>query len=153
MPPEYMDRDARLARIEEQGLDGAWLFPTLGVLYEDRMKDDIEAVCTTFGAFNRWLDEDWGLSYDGHASSPRPTSRSPTSTGPVAELEWALDRDARIVVMRPAAVWTRTGPRNRRPTRMFDPFWARVNEAGITVVVAHVSNSGYDTNGYDPAAA
>jgi predicted TIM-barrel fold metal-dependent hydrolase len=30
---------------------------------------------------------------------------------------------------------------------MFDPFWARVNEAGITVVV-HASDSGYSTNGY-----
>ena len=30
---------------------------------------------------------------------------------------------------------------------MFDPFWSRVNEAGITVVV-HAGDSGYSTNGY-----
>ena len=30
---------------------------------------------------------------------------------------------------------------------MFDPFWARVNEAGITVVV-HAGDSGYSSNGY-----
>ena len=29
----------------------------------------------------------------------------------------------------------------------FDPFWARVNEAGITVVV-HAGDSGYTTHGY-----
>ena len=30
---------------------------------------------------------------------------------------------------------------------MFDPFWARVNEAGITVAV-HGADSGYGYNGY-----
>jgi hypothetical protein len=27
-PPEYMDRDARVARVGAQGLAGVWLFPT-----------------------------------------------------------------------------------------------------------------------------
>ena len=30
---------------------------------------------------------------------------------------------------------------------MFDPFWARVNEAGITVVV-HAGDAGLSSNGY-----
>jgi predicted TIM-barrel fold metal-dependent hydrolase len=30
---------------------------------------------------------------------------------------------------------------------MFDPFWARVNEAGVTVVV-HAGDSGYSSQGY-----
>ena len=30
---------------------------------------------------------------------------------------------------------------------MFDPFWARVDEAGITVVV-HAGDSGLSSNGY-----
>ena len=32
---------------------------------------------------------------------------------------------------------------------MFDPFWARVNEAGITVVV-HAGDAGLSSNGYAP---
>ena len=64
----------------------------------------------------------------------------------VAELEWALARGARVVCMRPSAVWTASGPRSPAdPT--FDPFWARVNEAGITVVV-HAGDSGHSSNGY-----
>jgi predicted TIM-barrel fold metal-dependent hydrolase len=35
---------------------------------------------------------------------------------------------------------------------MFDPFWARVNEAGITVVV-HVGSNAYTANGYGGNAA
>jgi predicted TIM-barrel fold metal-dependent hydrolase len=34
----------------------------------------------------------------------------------------------------------------------FDPFWARVNEAGITVV-AHVGSDGYTANGYGKNSA
>jgi predicted TIM-barrel fold metal-dependent hydrolase len=51
--------------------------------------------------------------------------------------------------MRPAAVWTADGPKSPADP-MFDPFWARADDAGICVV-AHVSNSGYSTNGYPRA--
>ena len=48
--------------------------------------------------------------------------------------------------MRPAAPTTRFGPRPPADP-MFDPFWARANEAGITVVV-HAGDSGYSSQGY-----
>ena len=60
---------------------------------------------------------------------------------------WALDNDARTVVLRPAPVITRFGPRSPGD-EIFDPFWSRVNEAGITVVV-HAGDSGYTSQGYD----
>ncbi len=65
LPAYYMDHDARLAKMDEQGLEAVWLFPTLGVLYEELLKHDTEAVTTLFHAFNRWLDEDWGVAYRG----------------------------------------------------------------------------------------
>jgi len=49
--------------------------------------------------------------------------------------------------MRPSAVFTRNGPRNPGH-KDFDPFWARVNEAGITVVT-HIGATRHDSNGYD----
>ena len=48
MPPEYMDRDARIARLNAQGLEAAWLFPTLAILYEELLKKDVDAVCTLY---------------------------------------------------------------------------------------------------------
>ena len=63
MPAEYTDRDIRVERIEEQGLEGIWLFPTAGILYEQALGNDIEALCATCEGFNRWLEEDWGFSY------------------------------------------------------------------------------------------
>ena len=144
---EYRDRDARLATMDEHGLEKIWMFPTLGVLYEEILKRDTEAVTLTFTAFNRWLDEDWGCNYQDRIFAAPYISLADVDWA-VRELEWALDRDARVVVMRPAAVWTPAGV--KPPTDpMFDPFWARANEAGITVVV-HAGDSGYSSQGYTP---
>jgi len=142
---EYRDRDARLAVMDAQGLDRIWMFPTLGVLYEETLKRDVEAVTLTFTAFNRWLEEDWGCNYRDRIYAAPYLSLCDVEWA-VRELEWALDHDARVVVMRPAAPTTVTG--QITPTDpQFDPFWARVNEAGITVV-AHAGDSGYSSQGY-----
>jgi predicted TIM-barrel fold metal-dependent hydrolase len=145
IPAEYRDRDARVARLDEFGLEAVWLFPTLGMLYEELLKDDIEAVTTLFTAFNRWLDDDWSCNHrDRVFAAPYVTLAD--IDWAISELEWAIDRDARCVVMRPAAPHTAHG-RRAVSDPVFDPFWARVNEAGITVVV-HAGDSGYSSNGY-----
>lgn len=145
LPAEYIDRDARVARIAEQGLSAVWLFPTLGVLYEELVKTDLDAVKALFGGFNRWLQEDWGVNYQDkiYAAPYLPLGDVDFA---VSELEWALDQGARVVCMRPAPVWTADGTKSPGDP-MFDPFWARVNEAGVTVVV-HAADSGYSAQGY-----
>ena len=143
--PEYRDREARLRVMDAQGIERIWLFPTLGMIYEEPLKHDPEAVVLMFRAFNRWLEEDWGFAHEGRIfAAPYLTLADPEAA--VAELEWALDRGARTVVMRTAAAFTRNGPFSPAHP-VFDPFWARVNEAGITVVV-HAGDSGVSCNGY-----
>jgi len=146
LPAHYVERDARIAVIEEQGLEGVWLFPTLGVLYEELLKHDTEAVRVLFRGFNRWLEEDWGCNYKGRIFASPYISLCDVDWA-CEELEWALAQDARTVVMRPAAVWTEFDGTLPPSHEKFDPFWARVNEAGITVV-AHAGDSGYTTHGY-----
>jgi predicted TIM-barrel fold metal-dependent hydrolase len=143
--PEYRHPEARLARMDEFGLEAIWLFPTLGVLYEELLKDDPEAVGHTFRAFNRWLDEDWGFAHEGRIFAAPYLSLSDVNWA-VDELEWALDRGARVIVLRPAAPVTALGPRSPADPE-FDRFWARVDEAGITTVV-HAGDSGYSSQGY-----
>jgi hypothetical protein len=145
LPSEYMDRDARVKKIAEQGLEAVWLFPTLGVLYEELLKHDTEAVKTLFQAFNRWLDEDWGFAYQGRIYAAPYISLCEVDFA-CRELEWALSRGARVVCTRPAAAWTAAGPLSPADPA-FDPFWARVAEAGVTFVV-HAGDSGYSSNGY-----
>ncbi len=144
--PEYRDRDARLRTLDLQGLEAVWLFPTLGMIYEELLKHDPFAAVATFRAFNRWLDEDWGLAYRERIfAAPYLTLADPDEA--VRELEWALSRGARVVVMRPAPAWTAAGPRSPADP-VFDPFWARLAEAGIPLV-AHAGDSGYTTHGYE----
>ncbi len=82
-----------------------------------------------FTAFNRWLDEDWGFAYqDRIFAAPYLT---------LVDVDWAVQRAG--VGARPGRPHHRDAPRRAhhgrtvnvpRPTEEFDPFWARVNEAG-----------------------
>ena len=138
--PAYRDRDARLALMDQQGLAACFLFPTLGVGMEESLRGDPEALVAAFGAFNRWMDEDWGFAYRERLFAA-PYITLVDVDAAVRELEWALSRDARVVVMRAAPVSTPSAswsPADRR----FDPFWARAAEAGITVAY-HSGDSGY----------
>ena len=69
--PEYRDRDARLKLLDAQGLDGALLFPTLGVGMQEALKRDVPALHAAFRAFNEWLDDDWGFDGATAGSTPR----------------------------------------------------------------------------------
>jgi predicted TIM-barrel fold metal-dependent hydrolase len=129
---EYRDRDARLAVMDRQGMDGAIFLPTLGVGMEQALVNDLPAMQAAFRAFNRWLDEDWGFAYRNRIfAAPYITLSDPANA--VRELEWALERDARFVVMVGGPVMTVVG--SRAPgDRMFDPFWQLANDSGITVL-------------------
>lgn len=146
LPDYYMNRDARIAKLQEQGLEAVWLFPTLGVLYEELLKHDTEAVKVQFTAFNRWLDEDWGCNYSDRIFAAPYISLCDVDWA-CAELEWALERGATVVCMRPAAIQLADGSTRSPADPMFDPFWARLNEAGIALVI-HAADSGYTTHGY-----
>ena len=142
---EYRDRDSRLRTLDEQGLAGCWLFPTLGMIYEELIRHDPEATCITFRAFNRWLHDDWGFNHaDRIFAAPYLTLADPTWA--IEELEWALDHGARLVVMRTAAPTTLMG-RKSPFDPMFEGFWSRLNESRITLVV-HAGDSGVSSDGY-----
>lgn len=142
---EYRDRDARLHTMDTHGLDKVWLFPTLAMVYEEPLKHDPEAVTLLFTAFNRWLEEDWGFAHRDRIFSAPYISLVDVDWA-CAELDWALARGARTVVTRPAAPTTVDGPRSPGHPD-FDRFWARMNEAGVTLVV-HAGDSGYPSHGY-----
>jgi predicted TIM-barrel fold metal-dependent hydrolase len=130
--PAYRDRDARLAVMDAQGLEAAVFLPTLGVGMEQALVHDIPAAVAAFRAFNRWLDEDWGFAYRERIfAAPYITLCDPDEA--VREVEWAIGRDARVLVMVGGPVATERGMRAPADP-MFDGFWARVNEAGLTVV-------------------
>jgi predicted TIM-barrel fold metal-dependent hydrolase len=130
--PEYRDRDARIALMDEQGMQGCILLPTLGVGMEQALVDDLPAQQAAFRAFNRWVEEDWGFAYQERIfAAPYITLSDPANAA--RELEWALERDARFVVMVGGPVMTEVGPRAPADA-MFDSFWKLANDSGITVL-------------------
>ena len=125
---EYRDRDVRLELMDRQGMQGAIFLPTLGVGMEQALIHDPEALVAAFRAFNRWMDEDWGFAYQERIfAAPMFTLVDPASA--VDELEWALDQDARFLLMLPGPVMTPSGGKSPSDP-IYDPFWARINEAG-----------------------
>ena len=135
--PEYQKRDARLAKMDEQGLQSILLFPTFGVCMEHFMKDDVEQTYANLHAFNRWLDEEWGFDHQGRIFAVPLMSLLDVDRA-VEELDWALSRGARVVHLRPGPAFGRS-PADPH----FDPFWARLNEAHVPVAF-HISESGYN---------
>jgi hypothetical protein len=139
--PEYRSAEARVPVLDQQGLAGCWMFPTLGMIYEEPLAHDPEAVCHTFRAFNRWLEEDWGFVFDDRIYSA-PYLTLADAAWAAEEVDWALERGARMVVMRTAAPTTALGKRSPFD-ELFDPVWARLNAGD-----SGVSSQGYAVDGF-----
>jgi predicted TIM-barrel fold metal-dependent hydrolase len=150
LPAEYRDRDARLALMDRQHLAGAYFFPTLGVGMEESLRHDVPALLAAFRAFNRWIDDDWGFAYKERIfAAPYITLADPQWA--IEELEWALERGLRVLVMRTAPVINPAGGTRSPGDATFDPFWARCAEAGV-LVAFHSGDAGYGkyTNDWEP---
>jgi predicted TIM-barrel fold metal-dependent hydrolase len=139
---EYRDRDERVAVAEEQGLDAVLLFPTLGCGVEQGLKDDIPATMASLSAFNRWLEDDWGYSYEDRLiAAPMLSLADPVAAA--EEVDRLAERGARIVHVRPAPVPGPNGTSKSLGDPAHDPVWARLAEASIPVAF-HLGDSGYE---------
>ncbi|GLX02656.1 amidohydrolase family protein [Microtetraspora sp. NBRC 16547] len=140
--PAYQNRDLRLEMIDQQGLSGVLLFPTLACGVEEALHDDVGATMASITAFNTWLDEDWGYSYkDRIMAAPMLSFADPDEA--VKEIDRLVTRNVRIVSVRPAPV-----PMGRGQSRSFghpdyDKVWAKLEEHDIPVGF-HLSDSGYN---------
>ena len=138
--PAYRNRDARIALMDRQGLAAAFMFPTLGVGMEAALEEDRPAMLAAFRAFNRWLEDDWRLNHEGRLFTAPYLTLADVDWA-VEELEWALDHDARVIVMRASSVAAEVGRRSLGDPS-HDPFWRRLHDAGITVAI-HSGDAGY----------
>jgi predicted TIM-barrel fold metal-dependent hydrolase len=139
--PAYRNGADRLKLMDEQGLHATLIFPTLASAVEERMSYDHELMNAVIHSLNLWMDEQWGFQREGRLFAVPFVTLMDVDMA-IAELEWALARGARSVGLRPAPVPGYRGTRSPG-AREFDPFWARVEEAGIFVSM-HASDSGYD---------
>jgi len=138
--PEYQNRDARVARLDEQGIEACWMFPTMVSGIEVQTSDDLGLTYALTNALNQWLLEEWGFHHQERMFvTPAVSLADPEQAE--RQLEFAIEHGAKGVMMRPAPVPTEMGPRSPgRP--MFDRFWARAAEAGVAIM-CHAGDTGY----------
>ena len=139
--PEWArNAKARLPHLDDLGIQGSLMFPTLASLLEERMRDDPDLTHVVVHSLNQWIHDEWTFNYHDRIFAT-PIITLPIVEKAIEELEWCLDRGARCILIRPAPAWGLRGPRSPGLPE-FDPFWARVQEAGVLVGM-HSSDSGY----------
>ena len=138
-PEAFFSPEPRLKLMDELGLDRALMWPTLASLLEERLYDDPKATHVVVHALNQWMHEHWTFDYEGRIF-PSPVITLPIVSEAIKELEWVVERGAKIILIRPAPV---PGYEGRRSFALpeFDPFWEKVVEADITVGM-HASDDG-----------
>jgi predicted TIM-barrel fold metal-dependent hydrolase len=139
--PAFREPAPRIELMDEQGLDRALMFPTLASLIEERMRDDPEMAHAVIHSLNRWLHETWSFEYERRIFTT-PVITMPIVDRAIEELEWVVERGARVVLIRPAPAWGIKGPRSFGLPE-YDPFWAKVVEHDVLVAM-HSSDSGYE---------
>jgi predicted TIM-barrel fold metal-dependent hydrolase len=138
--PAFREPAPRLELMDELGIDRALMWPTLASLVEERLRDDPDATHAVIHALNEWMHEAWTYDYEGRIF-PTPVITLPIVDQAIKELEWVLERGAKVILVRPAPVPGFRGPRSFALPE-FDPFWERVQEADVLVGM-HASDSGY----------
>ncbi|MGD9791911.1 MAG: amidohydrolase family protein [Acidimicrobiia bacterium] len=140
---EYRNREARLAELDRQGVEGCLMLPSFGLYVEEQFKTNPEALVAILTAYNRWLLEDWGFNYENRIfTGPLLSFIDPEFA--VSEITWAHSKGAKFIVLRPSPVtdgvhhWSLGDARH-------DVIWSKLTELGMFAVF-HAADSGYDAD-------
>ncbi len=146
----YGNRDLRLALMDEQGIEKAVMFPAAAHNIEYEFADNIEALYANVRSFNRWMYEEVGFLAANRMWLPPYI--------PLAEPDLALEELEIVLAQGARAIQTKAGHAHggrhnpfggRSPADpVFDPIWARVNEAGVRLCV-HLGGTDYQKYGAD----
>jgi predicted TIM-barrel fold metal-dependent hydrolase len=140
-PPAFFNPAERLELMNEQSIDRAMMWPTLASLLEERLADDPEATHVVVHALNEWMYEHWTYNFENRIF-PTPVITLPIVDKAIEELEYVVERGARVILIRPAPVPAMNGRRRSLALPEFDPFWKKVQEAGVLVGM-HASDDGF----------
>jgi predicted TIM-barrel fold metal-dependent hydrolase len=139
--PAYFDPEPRLQLLDDLGIERAMMWPTLASLLEERLSDDPRATHVVIHALNQWMHEHWTYNFEDRIF-PTPIITLPIIDEALRELDYIVERGARVVLIRPAPVPDFNGRRRSFALPEFDRFWERLQESGLLVGM-HASDSGY----------
>ena len=138
-PEAFFRPQPRLELMDQQGVDGAIMWPTLASVLEERLASDPEATHAVIHALNQWMHDEWTFNYKGRIFAA-PVITLPIVDDAIRELDWVVEHGAKVILIRPAPVPSLKGYRSFALPE-FDPFWAKVQEYDITVGM-HASDDG-----------
>jgi len=139
--PAFNNGRAHLKVMDQQNIHAGLFLPTLASIIEERLAQRPEVIQALLHSVNQWTAEESGFALDNRLFTVPMINLSDVDVA-CQELDFVLKAGARVIGIRPAPVAGLKGGRSMG-FQEFDPFWARINEAKIFVVM-HVSDSGYD---------
>jgi predicted TIM-barrel fold metal-dependent hydrolase len=138
--PEYQNRAQRLGVLDQQGVQGAFLLPTLALGLEQLLNEDAPALNAVLHAFNEWIDEEWGFARDNRIIAP-PVMTLIDPEAAEKELQWLIERGTKAIILRPGPVVGLHGHRSPAD-KVYDRIWSMCEDADVAVAF-HAADSGY----------
>ena len=137
--PEFCSRDARLEVMDAQNVEAGIFYGSLGLLPEDQLAErkGPDLLYRHIRGYNRYAEEEWGFAHRNRIFAA-PLLALDDLDRSLAELREVLGRGARVIQLTPRPTIERRSPGDPH----FDPFWARVSEAGVLVAV-HIGMNAY----------
>jgi predicted TIM-barrel fold metal-dependent hydrolase len=146
----FGNRDLRLALMDEQTIDKAFMFPAAAHDIEYEFVDNIPALYANIRAFNRWMLEEVGYVVENRMWLPPYIAFADPDLA-VAELKQVIADGATMIQTK--AGHAHGGADNPYGGRsladpVFDEFWSICNEAGIRLAM-HLGGTDYQKYGAD----
>jgi predicted TIM-barrel fold metal-dependent hydrolase len=132
LPDDFWEPTARLARLDQLGVDAAVCFPNYGLLWERELAGDLPATLANMRAWNRWAVQ---AAHDGRGRL------HPVGHVTLRDVDW-LERELRALGaggVRAAMVAPGLVEGRALSDPVFDRAWRAFLEHGITPVF-HVAN-------------
>jgi hypothetical protein len=89
-PEAFFRPQPRLELMDQQGVDGAIMWPTLASVLEERLASDPEATHAVIHALNQWMHEEWTFNYKGRIFAA-PVITLPIVDDAIRELDWVVE--------------------------------------------------------------
>lgn len=132
-PAASRNPEDRIRELDRQGVDQCLNYPTLANLVEHSAASDPELTCAIIHALNQWMFEHWGYVHENRVFCT-PVVTLGLVDRALEELEYVLERGAKVVLIKPSPVYGFNGWRSPALAE-FDPFWREVEAAGLPVVL------------------
>jgi len=138
--PAFHQGKAHLQLMDDLGLHGALIFPTMAVILEVRLSHKPDLLNALFHSLNQWVAEEYGFGNGRQFPVGALSLIDPEAA--LAELEFLIAAGCNAIQVLPSPIRTPLGTRSLADP-VYDRFWARCVEAKV-LVCSHVGDSGYD---------